>query len=137
MLLLLLAGLQAAAAQQVCPDRVTVVAATQSCPRYVFFDSGTAEIRREWEPVLDAAAEAAKGGATLLLSGHSDTPGGSAGNLRLSRQRADAVADALVARGVPRSALRIEAAGEQRLLVPTAEGVREIHNRRVAITTLP
>jgi outer membrane protein OmpA-like peptidoglycan-associated protein len=137
MLLSLLAGLYLADSPQLCADRVTVVSATQPCPSYVFFDSGKTEIRREWEPVLDAAAAAAKGGATLLLSGHSDTPGDASGNLRLSRERANAVAAALVARGVPRSALSMEAAGEQRLLVPTAEGVREVQNRRVTITIRP
>lgn len=106
-------------------------------PLMLFFDSSEAEIRSEWQPVLDAAATRARSGERLLLVGHSDTPGSAEANRRLARKRAEAVASALVARGVPASALTVSAAGEEQLLIPTAEGVREIQNRRVVITTAP
>jgi len=43
------------------------------------------------------------------------------------------VAAELVRRGVPRTVIDIEAFGDTRPLVPTAPGVREPQNRRVAI----
>jgi outer membrane protein OmpA-like peptidoglycan-associated protein len=102
-------------------------------PMMIFFDSGGNEIRREWEPVLDAAAKMAAGGTRLRVTGHSDRPGSPAVNRRTALRRAQVVADALVARGVARTGLAIDSAGEDDPVVPTADGVREIQNRRVEI----
>ncbi|NJC06723.1 outer membrane protein OmpA-like peptidoglycan-associated protein [Sphingomonas kaistensis] len=99
----------------------------------IFFDSGGHEIRREWEPVLDQAATAASSGSRLRITGHSDRPGSPAVNRRFALQRAQVVADALVARGVQRSALTVVSEGEEAPFIPTADGVREIQNRRVDI----
>ena len=60
-------------------------------------------------------------------------PGTEAYNQGLSEQRAQNVARALVARGVPESALDVQWFGETRPRVPTADGVREPQNRRVEI----
>lgn len=125
------------ATAQICPDGVSRVPAGAPCPRYVFFDSGESEIRREWETVLDAAAAEARTGARLRVTGHSDTPGSAAINRRMAQARAEAVAKGLISRGVTAGAITLEAAGEDELLVPTVDGVREIQNRRVTITTLP
>ena len=111
--------------------------ATANAPLMIFFDSGASEVRREWEPVLDQAATLARSGQRLLVTGHSDTPGSAATNLRMARQRAAAVMQALIARGVPASSLQESATGETELLVPTADGVREIQNRRVDIQPQP
>jgi outer membrane protein OmpA-like peptidoglycan-associated protein len=103
-------------------------------PMMIFFDSGGYEIRREWEPVLDEAVKAAANGTRLRVIGHSDRPGSAAVNRRTSLQRARTVADALVARGVARAALIVTGEGEDEPFIPTAEGVREIQNRRVDIS---
>lgn len=103
-------------------------------PMMIFFDSGGKEIRKEWEPVLDQAAKAATAGARLRVTGHSDRSGSAAGNRRTSLDRARAVADALVARGAARAALVVEGMGEDNPFLPTADGVREIQNRRVDIS---
>jgi outer membrane protein OmpA-like peptidoglycan-associated protein len=99
----------------------------------IFFDSGKHEIRREWDPVLDEAAKVAAAGARLRVIGHSDRPGSVAVNRRTALQRARIVADALRARGVSPGALLVASEGEESPLVPTADGVREIQNRRVDI----
>lgn len=111
------------------------MAAAQDCTRYVFFDSAEAEIRREWEDVLNASAARIRElpTARITLLGHSDSSGPSSANLRVSRQRALAIREALVERGVPATTISIEAHGEQQLLVPTSDGVREPQNRRVEI----
>jgi outer membrane protein OmpA-like peptidoglycan-associated protein len=103
----------------------------------IFFDSGKHEIRSEWEPVLDDAAKAAMTGARLRVIGHSDRPGSEAVNRRTALERARIVAEALRARGVSPAALLIETEGEANPLVPTADGVREIQNRRVDIIVAP
>lgn len=102
-------------------------------PMMIFFDSGGTEIRREWEPVLEQAAKAATAGTKLRITGHSDRPGSPTVNRRFALQRARVVADALVARGVQRSVLTIDTQGEESPYIPTADGVREIQNRRVDI----
>jgi outer membrane protein OmpA-like peptidoglycan-associated protein len=119
------------------PNLLLSVAAAQAlaapAPMMIFFDSGGTEIRRDWEPVLDAAAKAAAGGVRLRVTGHSDRPGSPSVNRRTALERARIVADALVARGVSRAALTIAGKGEDSPFVPTADGVREVQNRRVDI----
>lgn len=112
----------------------TIQAPAAPAPMMIFFDSGKREIRREWEPVIEEAAKQALAGTRLQLTGHSDRSGSAEVNRRSALERAQVVADALVARGVPRSALSVASEGEDRPFVPTEDGVREIQNRRVDIT---
>jgi outer membrane protein OmpA-like peptidoglycan-associated protein len=112
----------------------TTQAPAAPAPMMIFFDSGKREIRREWEPVIEEAAKQALAGTRLQVTGHSDRSGSAGVNRRSALERAQVVADALVARGVPRSALSVASEGEDRPIVPTEDGVREIQNRRVDIT---
>jgi outer membrane protein OmpA-like peptidoglycan-associated protein len=104
-------------------------------PAIVFFDWGKPNIRGEDEAVLDKIAErwAATPSARLVVSGHSDRSGSAGANLRTSKRRAIEVGDYLARRGVSGSAITIEAYGEQRPIVETEDGVREVQNRRVEI----
>jgi outer membrane protein OmpA-like peptidoglycan-associated protein len=70
----------------------------------------------------------------LEVTGHTDTVGSDAYNMRLSRRRAESVAAELEKDGIPASEIAIFAKGKRDLLVPTADGVREPQNRRVQIT---
>jgi outer membrane protein OmpA-like peptidoglycan-associated protein len=85
--------------------------------------------------VIAAAADAyRRGGAPRVsVTGHTDTYGSAAYNLKLSQRRTDAVAGQLVRDGVPASIIVTTGRGETDLLVPTADGVREPRNRRVEI----
>lgn len=65
---------------------------------------------------------------TLSITGHSDNRGPQAYNQRLSKARADKVAQLLEADGVPKSQLRISAKGDTSPLVDPAD---YRHNRRV------
>lgn len=105
--------------------------------RTLFFDSGSDEIRREWEPMIEDAVRLSSPRSLLRIEGHSDTPGSAATNRRMSLKRAQAVADALKAKGARYRSLTVVGLGEDDLLVPTAEGVREIQNRRVRIVIFP
>ena len=84
-----------------------------------------------------AAAYASTPGARLELAGHADRSGPAAPNVRSGRMRAEAVRAYLAARGIPGAAMSVVSHGETRPLVPTADGVREPHNRRVEIVVRP
>jgi outer membrane protein OmpA-like peptidoglycan-associated protein len=69
----------------------------------------------------------------LVVTGHTDTVGSDAYNMRLSLRRAESVAAELEKQGIKSSEIDIIAKGKKDLLVPTADGVREPQNRRVTI----
>ena len=69
----------------------------------------------------------------VVIAGHADRSGPEAYNQGLSERRARNVAQALGQRGIPASAMGVEAYGESQPRVPTADGVREPQNRRVEI----
>jgi outer membrane protein OmpA-like peptidoglycan-associated protein len=108
-------------------------------PVLVFFDWGKPVIGSDAAASLDAVAASflATPALHLNVSGHSDRSGGAPGNRRSSLQRAAAVADYLAGRGVPRSTMTIAGYGEDRPLIPTADGVREPQNRRVEVSFAP
>jgi hypothetical protein len=101
----------------------------------VLFAFDRADLDAEARTTIDQAVAAYRqtGAASLAVEGHTDTSGGDAYNLALSERRADAVRQALVARGVPAGDIRASAVGENDLAVPTADGVRLEANRRVTI----
>jgi outer membrane protein OmpA-like peptidoglycan-associated protein len=69
----------------------------------------------------------------ITVTGHTDTMGSDAYNMRLSRHRAESVAAQLEKDGIPSSEIEIVAKGKRDLLVPTKDGVKEPQNRRVQI----
>ena len=101
----------------------------------VFFDFDRADLTdRARQIIAEAATNSTRAGTTRIeVAGHADRSGTPAYNQRLSERRAAAVAAELERRGVARSAMTIQAFGESRPLVPTADGVREPQNRRVEI----
>jgi OmpA-OmpF porin, OOP family len=69
----------------------------------------------------------------LVVIGHTDTVGSAAFNDTLSRQRAEVVRSALVARGIAADRIVVVGRGERELVVITADNVAEPRNRRVEI----
>ncbi len=70
----------------------------------------------------------------ISIRAHADRSGADNYNVKLSRRRAEAVLNRLSAAGIPQNRLRIvEAVGETRSLVPTADGVKEQGNRVVEL----
>jgi len=57
--------------------------------------------------------------------------------LASAERRNEAVTTYLTARDIPDAAITSEVFGEANLLVPTADGYRELQNRRVEITYGP
>ncbi|MDB5395287.1 MAG: putative TonB-dependent receptor [Rhodospirillales bacterium] len=101
----------------------------------VFFDFNKSDLTPQAVTVVDQAAKNA-GPAKVTkieVTGHTDTVGSDAYNMRLSRRRAESVAAQLEKDGIPSSEIAIFAKGKHDLLVPTADGVKEPQNRRVQI----
>ena len=101
----------------------------------VFFDLNSAKLTPEAQDVTANAVKSAKERADepIMITGFTDTTGTPQHNLRLSKQRAEAVADAMVASGVDAGRITTDGLGENNLLIPTGDGVAEPQNRRAQI----
>ena len=101
----------------------------------VFFDFDKSTLTPRALDIVREAARVAKAGqnAKVTCTGHTDTVGPARYNIALSLRRASTVKDALVREGVPAATIAVVGRGEESLLVPTKEGVREPQNRRVEI----
>jgi iron complex outermembrane receptor protein len=101
----------------------------------VFFDFNKSDLTPQAVTIVDQAAKNAGPAKVtqLTVTGHTDTVGSDAYNMRLSRRRAESVAAQLEKDGIPAGEIAIVAKGKRDLLVPTADGVKEPQNRRVQI----
>lgn len=108
-------------------------------PYIVFFEWDKSDITPEAAGILDNAISAYQncGNAQVMLAGHADRSGAATYNVGLSQRRADAVRAYLSGRGIPGGVISSEAFGESKPRVETADGVRELQNRRVEITYGP
>jgi len=90
----------------------------------VHFGFDDAAVRQQDEAALEKFAQVASAhsrGATIPIEGFADPAGSQAYNLRLSRERADAVRDYLVSKGMNGAALRTVGYGKARLVRPGAK----------------
>jgi OmpA-OmpF porin, OOP family len=120
------------------PPPAPVVPQVQAAPArtyLVFFDWDRADLTDRARQIIAEAAQASTHVqyTKIEVQGNADRSGTPAYNQGLSLRRAQTVAAELVRQGVPRTAIDIQAFGDTRPLVPTAAGVREPQNRRVAI----
>jgi outer membrane protein OmpA-like peptidoglycan-associated protein len=115
----------------------TALAAQPQPPaRYtVYFVEGRDELTEESRRVVDGifGEIARRPVPDVIVIGHTDTVGSDAVNDPLSRQRAEVVRNALIARGVAAGNVVAVGRGKRELVVPTADGVAEPRNRRVEI----
>jgi outer membrane protein OmpA-like peptidoglycan-associated protein len=104
-------------------------------PYIVFFDWDQSDITPEAAAVLNSAITAYGdcGTAAIMLAGHADRSGSTTYNVGLSERRNASVTDYLTNRGIPVARISSEAFGESMPRVPTADGVRELQNRRVEV----
>ena len=96
-------------------------------PRYVvFFQPRSAALDRPAQQVVAAAAKTARGNplARLTVTGAADTVGTTPDNIRLSQERASAVAAALVADGVPPGRVSAKGIGEVGSLPASQQAAR-------------
>lgn len=97
------------------------------------FDSGTATIKADSVPLIDALATALApcAGTVIEVAGHTDLVGDEAANMTLSEQRANAVVQALVAKNVPTSRLAPKGYGETKPAQPGEGEAANVANRRI------
>ena len=123
-----------------CPKPQTVIAdEATGALKGIFFDFNKATIRTESSSKLDMASEIIKNsnGGTFLLTGETDKKGSDVYNLKLSRQRAAAVVNALEARGVSSNQLKSKGVGEANAVVPeTATDAERMTDRKVVVTAV-
>jgi iron complex outermembrane receptor protein len=124
---------QSAPAAYVPPAAQAPVAVPKSY--MVFFDFNKSDLTPQAVEIVDTAAKNAGPAKVtqLTVTGHTDTVGSDAYNMRLSKRRAESVAAELEKQGIASSEIEIVAKGKRDLLVPTKDGVREPQNRRVQI----
>ncbi|TNF54491.1 MAG: OmpA family protein [Burkholderiales bacterium] len=101
----------------------------------IYFDSGTAVLQASSNPALDIAAQLLHERPTwkMAVVGHTDNQGTEAFNQQLSQQRADAVVQALVARGVGSERLESQGMGLTKPVADNATEAGRARNRRVEL----
>jgi outer membrane protein OmpA-like peptidoglycan-associated protein len=101
----------------------------------VLFDFDAAELNAGAAATMDRLAEflTANPDRTIAIEGHTDSSGSATYNRDLSRQRADAVRQALVDRGVQSSRIEIRALGEEFPVATNDTTAGRQLNRRVEI----
>lgn len=99
-----------------------------------FFEGGTRLVPSS-EMQLEAmfAEVAARPGAEVQVTGHTDTLGSDADNDALSLRRAEEIRDVLVSRGLDPGIASAVGRGEREPREPTGDGVRNAANRRVEV----
>lgn len=105
---------------------------------YVNFDTDQATLRPDAAPVIDEIAKLLQGDPALRLSidGHTDSTGAAERNRTLSKARADAVRDALLARGIADARLATQGFGADKPLADNADATGRARNRRVELVKL-
>lgn len=109
--------------------------AVQPGPFLIFFDWDRADITPEAASILDRAVEEFQrtGQTAVQIAGFTDTSGSATYNQGLSERRAANTKAYMVGKGVPDGSFTTQGFGETRLLVQTADNVREPQNRRAEI----
>ena len=120
----------------------SVITPFDSVGRIVFvnieFDYNKATIRPESAPLVQDVADAMQRypEMTMEIRGHTDDQGAEDYNLELSEERAEAVADFLVEKGVDRSRLSVRGYGETNPLVANDSEENRRRNRRTEFVIL-
>jgi outer membrane protein OmpA-like peptidoglycan-associated protein len=110
-----------------------VVGAT-SILRNIYFDYGTAKFREESYDELNKLENMMRTNTKLIveIAGHTDNVSSASFNMKLSQQRADAVRDFLISKGIDKQRVKAVGYGEERPLASNDDEIegREF-NRRV------
>jgi hypothetical protein len=106
---------------------------------FIFFDWNSDELTSKATTIIsrflyDNKATPFK---EIYISGHTDSSGPDPYNMRLSFERAQAVANRLIAGGVSKNKVKLFGYGDAHMLVPTLSNIRAPQNRRVEIFAYP
>ncbi len=124
-----------------CPDRGSVVIEENQIVilEKIYFETDSAEIQRRSYPIIDAVAATLIGNPQISLieiQGHADERSSDEYNVRLTRDRAAAVLEAIVQRGVDRRRMRSAGYGERCPIDPGHNEAAWEKNRRVEFKIL-
>ncbi len=119
-----------------CPDTGSVIIEENSIVilEKIYFETDSAEIQARSFPIIDAVAATLIGNPHITLvevQGHADERSSDEYNIRLTRDRAASVVEALVQRGVARERLRSAGYGERCPVDPRHNQEAWERNRRV------
>ena len=105
-------------------------------PGNITFSFDDASLNPSFRPTLDKLASTLNeyNQNTITVAGHTDSKGSDAYNMKLSRDRAYAVANYLSARGVASSRINVVAYGESRPVADNSTEYGRQQNRRVELT---
>ena len=101
----------------------------------ILSETGKSTIQSESLTIVDQIFELMKSDATLKISieGHTDNVGEAAGNKKLSNDRAKAVMDALIAKGVDKARMSFVGWGQEKPVADNRTEEGRTKNRRVEI----
>ena len=104
----------------------------------IYFDQGKATIRKQSTPKLDGAANVLKEfpSISLEISGHTSSEGDAAFNQKLSQDRADAVKQWLVEKGIPSQRIKTRGAGPDEPIANNKTAAGRTKNRRIEFKVL-
>ncbi|SAL71853.1 ompA family protein [Caballeronia peredens] len=103
-------------------------------PEAPLFDTDESHLRAGQSPMLDRVAQVLKRSMRpVLIEGHTDNEGSLGYNRRLSEARAEAVAQALIARGVPAGRITTKGMAWLRPIADNGTEPGRAQNRRVEI----
>jgi len=104
----------------------------------IYFDQGKATIRKQSTPKLDGAANVLKEfpSISLEISGHTSSEGDPAFNQKLSQERADAVKQWLVDKGIPSQRIKTRGAGPDEPIADNKTAAGRTKNRRIEFKVL-
>lgn len=99
------------------------------------FGSGQADLRPDAEAHMGKLVQfvQSKPDKRIRIEGHTDSSGGAAINQALSLRRAQAVRDALVAKGVDASRIEVAGVGSAQPVAPNSTAEGRARNRRVEV----
>jgi len=108
-------------------------------PAGVTFDTNSYAIQPQFRSTLDQVAQtlAAYPSTYIDVYGHTDSTGGDAINIPLSRNRAQSVADYLAARGVTPARIGTQGFGSSQPITDNTTEAGKQANRRVEIRVVP
>ncbi len=104
----------------------------------VLFNSGAATLNAQYRPLIDLAVDLMKAEptSTLSITGHTDDVGHDDANIRLSLNRAEAVAALVIEHGIDPDRLTVNGSGEADPLETNETAAGRAINRRVEFSIL-
>lgn len=104
-------------------------------PLYINFDTGKADIKPEHQSVIHEIVSllTQNPGIRLIVEGHTDNVGDSESNKMLSEERAKAVVNALVQKGISSDRLQAVGYGQEKAVADNSTDDGRAKNRRVEL----